>query len=57
MTCNECLETRKDVIAKKDAAINLIGAQIGRRQVRRAIPLPIIAGTLKSGEQVIVIQY
>ena len=60
MTCNECLETTKDVIAKKLLAINLIGAQIGqhKHQLAESNPAPpIIAGTLKSGEQVIVIQY
>ena len=38
--CNECLETTKDVIAKKLVAINLIGAQIegSRLQSNPALP-------------------
>ena len=51
VTCNECLKTRKDVIAKRGAVINLIEAQIGQQPQHQGNP-PIIASSLKSEEQV-----
>ena len=38
VTCNECLKTRKDVIAKRGVVINLIEAQIGQQPQHQGNP-------------------